>query len=386
MKIVHLCLACFFPDNYSYQENMLPKFHKKLGFDVEVIASLETFDKDGKPTYMSKAETYKNEYAIKVTRLAYKKPEKVYKKLKRYIGTYHAIDAAKPDILFIHGCQFQDMDIVVRYLKKHTGVKVYVDHHADFSNSARNWLSKNILHKGLWRKTAHMVEPFTTKFYGVLPARVEFLKNIYKLPEKKCELLVMGADDEAVQQALSEQSRQSFRSKYGIKQDDFLIVTGGKIDSFKRQTLLLMEAVHNIQNAKLKLIVFGSVQKDIQPRLEKLCDSRRVQYIGWAKGDQSYEFMGAADLVVFPGRHSVYWEQAAGLGIPMLCKYWEGTTHVDCGGNVRFLKEDTVEEIQGNIQRLLDNPDEYERMLLAAQGNGKSVFSYKEIAKRSIRV
>ena len=29
MKIVHLCLGCFYIDNYSYQENMLPKFHKE---------------------------------------------------------------------------------------------------------------------------------------------------------------------------------------------------------------------------------------------------------------------------------------------------------------------------------------------------------------------
>ena len=37
MKIVHLCLCSFFPDNYSYQENLLPKYHKRLGYDVEVI-------------------------------------------------------------------------------------------------------------------------------------------------------------------------------------------------------------------------------------------------------------------------------------------------------------------------------------------------------------
>ena len=48
MKIVHLCLASFYPDNYSYQENLLPKFHKELGYDVEVIASTQSFDEYGK--------------------------------------------------------------------------------------------------------------------------------------------------------------------------------------------------------------------------------------------------------------------------------------------------------------------------------------------------
>lgn len=27
MKILHICLASFYIDNYSYQENLLPKFH-----------------------------------------------------------------------------------------------------------------------------------------------------------------------------------------------------------------------------------------------------------------------------------------------------------------------------------------------------------------------
>ena len=36
MKILHLMLACFYIDNYSYQENYLPKYHKKQGNDVEI--------------------------------------------------------------------------------------------------------------------------------------------------------------------------------------------------------------------------------------------------------------------------------------------------------------------------------------------------------------
>ena len=148
MRIVHLCLGSFFPDNYSYQENMLPKFHKQQGHHVEVIASLATFDANGKPTYMEKAETYQNEYNIKVTRLDYRKPLKIYHRMKRYIGTYKALEEAAPEILFIHGCQFIDMDIVVRYLKAHPGIRVYVDNHADFSNSATNWFSKNIQYLG----------------------------------------------------------------------------------------------------------------------------------------------------------------------------------------------------------------------------------------------
>ena len=54
---------------------------------------------------------------------------------------------------------------------------------------------------------------------------------------------------------------------------------------------------------------------------------------------QSYNLFSAADLVVFPGRHSVYWEQVVAIGTPMVVKYWDGTTHIDIGGNCMYLYE-----------------------------------------------
>lgn len=384
MKIVHLCLGCFFPDNYSYQENMLPKFHKQLGYEVEVIASLATFDKNGKAAFLEKGSTYQNEYDIRVTRLDYKKPEKVYRKLKHYMGTYAALQKANPDILFIHGCQFMDMDAVAKYVKQHINTRVYVDNHADFSNSGTNWLSKNLLHKVLWRHSAHIIEPYTTKFYGVLPARVEWLVDMYKLPKNKCELLVMGADDDKVKEATNPEMRKKIRTKYGICEDDFLIMTGGKIDPAKIQTLQLMEAVAQIDNPKVKLIVFGSVTPDLQKQVKDRCVDNKVIYIGWIKADDSYNYFAAADLVVFPGRHSVFWEQVAGIGIPMLCKSWNGTTHVDLGGNVEFLKEDSASEIKKKIEKLIENPEKFNQMKLVAEKKGMETFSYKKIAERAL--
>ena len=385
MKVVHLCLGCFFPDNYSYQENMLPKFHKQLGYDVEVIASLVTFDKDGKGTYYPEARVYQNEYDIKVTRLDYKNPLKVYRKLKRYIGTYEALEKAKPDILFIHGCQFLDMDIVVKYLKKHRGVRVYVDNHADFSNSGTNFLSKNILHKGFWKHSAQIINPYTTKYYGVLPARVDWLVNMYGLPREKCELLVMGADDDKVQEAYEGGWREKIREQFEIGADDFLIMTGGKIDAWKTQTLLLMEAAKRIDDPKVKLIVFGSVTPELKDNVNALADGKKVQYIGWVKSEDSYHYWAACDLAVFPGRHSVFWEQVAGMGIPMVCKYWDGTTHVDAGGNVVFLKEDSVDEIESVLRNITAaDKNDFQRMKSVAQSDAKEVFSYSRIAERAI--
>lgn len=384
MRITHLCLACFFPDGYSYQENMLPKYHKKLGHIVTVIASLQTFDKNGKVSYLEEPSEYINENNLPVIRLAYKNPDKTNKKLKRFVGTYEAIEKTNPDILFIHGCQFMDMDIVVKYLKKHPNVTVYVDNHADFSNSAKNWVSFTFLHKILWKHCAHIINPYTKKFYGVLPARVDFLKNVYGIASDKVELLVMGADDEKVEEALQPRSRDEIREKYSIADDDFLIITGGKIDNFKKQVLYLMEAVNKLQNEKVKLIVFGSTIPELKEKVEGLV-SPYTQYIGWVQSDQTDKYYAASDLVVFPGRHSVFWEQVAGLGKPMICKSWEGTKHVDLGGNVIFLEQDSADEIYKIVKDLVNNPEKYQKMKDVAEREGMKTFSYLDIAKRSLQ-
>ena len=382
MKIVHICLQAIFTDGFTYQENVLTKYHKRLGLDVDVITTQWIYN-GGEIEKDSRTE-YVNEDGVHIIRLPIKGKDDRRRKFIKFEGLYDTLVSLKPDVIFIHGVSFIDINTIVSYIRKFPEVKVYADSHADFSNSATNWISKNILHKIIWRHYARKLIPYVKKFYGVLPARVDFLVEMYGLPADKCELLVMGADDDKVEEAKAAEIRADIRNRYGIGQDDFLIMTGGKIDAAKLQTFLLMEAVKRIENPKVKLIVFGSVADAYKEKIEQLCCGNKVQYIGWVNGEESYKYFAASDLVVFPGRHSVFWEQVAGQGIPMLCKYWKGTTHVDVGGNIQFLTEDTVEEIYEKVLKLADFTQEYQDMKNAALDKGKIAFSYKDIAKRSI--
>lgn len=372
MKIVHFCP--FFNDGWTYQENYITKYHKVLGNDVCVLTSCFVYDDAGNMVKSDNLD-YRNEDGVRIIRMECNSDAD--DRLRKYIGLYECLDEENPDILFIHGCQFMDAATVAKWLKKHSNVTVYVDNHADFSNSATNWLSKNILHKILWRHMAHLLEPYTKKFYGVLPARVEFLQNVYKLPKEKCELLLMGADDELVRKADNPEEIKDLRKKYNVSEDEFLIVTGGKIDLFKTQTLLLMEAVKGMKD--VKLLIFGSVVPEMKEKFDSLCGDN-VIYIGWIDAKDSYKYFAACDFAVFPGRHSVFWEQVAAQAKPMIVKYWEGTTHVDIGGNVKFLYNDSVSEIKEEIE---DVKADFEFMKDAAASAAKN-FLYSDIAKRSI--
>ena len=383
MIICHLCLNGPYNENWNYQENILPKYHAKQGHTVYQIVTPYMWK--GTEQVISPDKEYINDYGVHIIRMDAHKGIIGGTRFNRYPKVKKELEKISPDILFIHDVQCLDMTVVAEYLRDNPTCIAYADNHSDFSNSARNWLSRNILHKIIWKRMAQTVNPYVKRFYGVLPARVDFLVDVYGLPKEKVELLVMGADDDLVAAAKENKKIKCIRQKYGIDENDFLIMTGGKIDSFKTQTLLLMKAVAAIDDDKVKLIVFGSVAPELNKSVEELSDGKKVQYIGWIQANDSYDYFEASDLVVFPGRHSVFWEQVAGQGIPMVVKDWQGTHHVDLGGNVLFLHEDKMEEIRDIIIRLKDKTDEYSRMKKIANERGMITFSYEDIAKRSIR-
>jgi 1,2-diacylglycerol 3-alpha-glucosyltransferase len=384
VKILHCCLANFYIDNYSYQENILPREHLKLGYDVKIIASTETFLDNNSLGY-TKSGSYFTEDGIPIVRIPYTKilPQVIMRKIRMYVGLYQELTKYKPDILFIHDLQFIDVLSVVRFLKKNPSTKVFVDCHADFSNSARSFMSKYFLHGILYRFCAKVIEPYTSIFWGVLPARVDFLEKMYGIPRQKIRLLVMGGEDEKIEKAVQSIKTNALRSNHGVDENDFLIVTGGKIDEHKSQTLLLMRAVIESYDKKIKLLIFGSISEKLKHEFEDLLSLGKVEFIGWIDADKSYDYFAIADLAVFPGRHSVFWEQAVSQGLPLVVKYWYGVSHIDLGGNVIFLHRDSVEEIKEVIGGLVENPSTYKRMKGVAL-NGANKFRYRGIAEYCI--
>lgn len=381
MKIVHVSLCGVVTDGWSYQDNLLPKYHRRNGAQVTLITSHFVWNEKGNEDVDLRKE-YVNGDDVKVIRLG-STAKSVNDRFKSFPDLYKTLEAERPDVIFLHGFQCIDTAVVAKYAKKHPQVVVYVDNHADYSNSATNWLSKNILHRILWRHFAQKIRPYATRFYGVLPARVTILQELYGIPAEQTELLVMGADDDLLTGIQESECTSQLRAKYGIADSDFLIVTGGKIDMAKRQTLYLMEAVAKLSRPDVKLLVFGSVAQELKEQFDALC-SDSVTYVGWQSVQAVARILAASDLAVFSGRHSVIWEQTVAQGKPMVVRYWDGTTHIDIGGNVQYLYEDSVTEISKVLEHILTE-DTYATMQKAAQAEKKNQFLYSQIARQSTR-
>lgn len=382
-KIINICLNGPYSEGFSYQDNLLPKYHGRCGYDVVVFAPAYGWGKDGSLEHVGE-EDYINDDGVRVVRMESDGQRSVSFRFKTFNRLYQMLESVSPDIIFLHGLQMRDSGTIARYIKLHPDVKLYVDNHADNSNSATNWISRNILHRLIWRRYAKLLEPFTEKFWGVLPARVDFLIENYRLPREKCDLLVMGADDDEVSRANDLSVKMAVREHFGFNGGDFVVVTGGKIDTAKRQTLLLMDAVHSMGN-HVKLLVFGPVAPEIKGEFEEKLDSGKMIHVPWASSSESYDFFAAADVVCFPGRHSVYWEQAAAMRRPLIVKRWPGTEHVDVCGNVLFLDNDSSDEIRAVLSKLSNDPvlfDEIENKASIASDK----FLYSNIARRSLNL
>lgn len=102
------------------------------------------------------------------------------------------------------------------------------------------------------------------------------------------------------------------------------------------------------------------------------------------KAEDTYKYFLAADLIAFPGLHSVYWEQAVGAGCACVFRRIPGVEHVDLDGNCTFFDNVDTNAIRKKIQDLLNDTRKIENMKNVAQEKGKIFFSYEDIARRSI--
>lgn len=382
MKILHLCLCGQYNEYLSYQDNLIPKYHKIFGHEVTVIApTLMHSPKENKEILVSPVEKLLDN-GIKLIRLPYRFPLKFAKKFRTYKNLKKTLEKEMPDFVFVHGVQFLEIFTLIKFLKKNKNIKVVADNHTDYHNSASNWLSLYILHGKIWRFCAKKLEKFCAKYYGVTPVRCDFLNKVYNIPKEKIDLLPLGADDFRIKEINKPNLKKQFRAKLGINENDFVITTGGKIDEFKRIDILL-EAFKKIdsENRNLKIIYFGNIEETLKIKFESFSENKNIIYLGWQNTDEINEIFLSSDLAIFPGSHSVLWEQAIATGLPCVFRYIEGMHHVNVNDNCVFLRTEEEQELINVIDKItLDN--EYYWELKNRSLTAKNFFSYSDISKK----
>lgn len=382
MKIVHIAPKAPYNNYWGYQDNLLPKYQRKLGHDVTMIVT-NTMHKDGKIIETECSDYVLND-GVRVIRLKvrdYGNPVLTNQMAK--LPVYKYLEELRPDFIFYHSLHGLTIFDAIKYKKKINRECVIVqDNHMDYNNNNAPAGMKGQLCRCFQRWINRKSVPYVSKVYGVTPWRKTFAEDYYRIPKTKTDVLIMGADDEYLDLEHRDLYRKEIRERYGFADDDFVIVTGGRIDKAKNIDTLIKVCARLRNN--IKLLVFGSVSPDFKAEFEKAqSGADNIIYIGWIYANKVYPYFFAADLIVFPGGHSVMWEQACASKTPCVFNYWDGMEHLNNGGNCICTSLKTEDEISSVIQEL-SQTDAYEKMKEAALSEKTDIFRYSEIAKKSL--
>jgi glycosyltransferase involved in cell wall biosynthesis len=209
----------------------------------------------------------------------------------------------------------------------------------------------------------------------------------YGISTERIGILPFGADDGRIDISLRDEIRYETRESLGIAHDEFVFVFGGKIDARKNAIQLLkafsrMNSEHS--SLRVRLVIFGEPVPSMAHEFSQAICQPKVTHVTWTAATELYRLFWASDFAVFPGTHSVLWEEAAGLGVPMAVRRWKGITHLDVGGNCIFLERADESELVSLMYHIASDRENFEQMRVAATTIGVANFAYSRIAARSI--
>lgn len=379
MKIIHVAPNAPYEEGWSYQENLLPKYQAKLGHQVILAVSTQRHreSEQGNCSF----EDYQSPDGFRVIR----QPIRLYplpflRRVLQSLDVYELFCKEKPDVIFHHGMISPTIRQAVRYKKNvNPDCVIIQDNHMDYNIGFTPDHFKGRILRWVYRRLHRSTAEHIDQVYGVTPWRQQYAQKVFGVSAEKTGLLIMGADDDRLDFENRDRYRTELRQKYGIRDEDFLIVTGGKIDA-KKKTQLLMDAVKDLSN--VKLLICGTATADFADEYASHLNSNVID-AGWIPSEQLYGFFFASDLAFFPGQHSVLWEQACASKVPCVFGKWDGMDHVNNGGNACFLDCQTPEQIRDLIVKLRFTP-EYQKMLLAARSEKTDIYLYSRIAEKSL--
>jgi 1,2-diacylglycerol 3-alpha-glucosyltransferase len=304
MRIAHLCLSNFYIDNQSFQENEIVRQHVVEGHEVLVLASTETYSEAGRIIYTEPGH-YQGVEGAQVWRLPYRKflPHRVMSKLRMNVGVYKALAQFAPDIILFHGTTGWELRTVARYVHDHPHVRFLVDSHENWSNSARTFISREILHRRYYGPVLRSVLDKVEKILCVSTASIDFVADIYRVPREELEFFPLGG--RPIPTVEYDQRRLATRKALGVADDHIVIVQSGK-QNRRKKLLETLTVFATCQNDRLRLFIIGVLQDDIRQEAEHLIAADpRVVYLGWQTTDELTDILCAADIYLQPGTQSV---------------------------------------------------------------------------------
>jgi glycosyltransferase involved in cell wall biosynthesis len=227
------------------------------------------------------------------------------------------------------------------------------------------------------------------KIFYITPNGGKFLNKVYDIPYSHMSILPLGADTDYINVIKTKGTNICIRQELGINKSDFVIFSGGKLGREKKIELAI-QSFFLIKPSSAHLIIIGDTKDEIyKNEILKLINSHpRIHFIGWVDGERVYDYMSACNVAVFPSSQSVLWQQAIGVGLPLIIGQSEGqdATYLNSNESIFIIDQYllSAEKIYNFLKLLMDDQKLLTSMKINAIKTTKEFLSYDKISEMTL--
>lgn len=350
MRILIVTTGNEFTPSMLYKENYIIKAAQDHGDEIFVFANQYTYVK-GK-TELAVAQEKVEGYTLKRFKYRSYGNKMVTSRVRRIDGLENEIVRLKPDLIFFNCGQVYNIKNLKLIKQALPDVKIVIDFSTKYLNSARNWFSKNILHRLIYRSWLQEALPYVDKIFYISQESKEFAQEMYKIPDEIMEHNNLPGETIPVETKMA--YKHEVFAKMGMTKDTIMFMYSGKIYPEKKVDHLVRAFVRT-KEPNFRLIIIG-VYNDDASRLTiepLIASDKRIKFMNFVSGSELTKYVCAADLYIQPGSISQTCQTAVCCGTP-LC-FNDIPTHREIyNGNGFFV--DSEEDIYNVFETIGKNP------------------------------
>jgi len=168
-----------------------------------------------------------------------------------------------------------------------------------------------------------------------------------------CECIPLGI-------VRNENKTSAPRSRYGLSEDDVVLVTVGRLVARKALDQLI-SIVQQMNNNHVHLVIVGSgpQEQSLKDAARELGVSEKVHFLGQVDDDEKLEVLNMADIYASTSQHEgfgIVYLEAMAAGLPVLCYDYGGQTDfLESGVTGELIPLNDTKAFISSCQKLVEN-------------------------------
>lgn len=303
-----------------------------------------------------------------------------------FTGHQEVLQSFKPDVVIVNKVAgFHSVRLA--QLKSQFGYKlVSYDSHLPSEFYRENVGIKRLIYGSYAKLFGGILNSKVDKFVAVQEGTIEIMKDFYGV-KKNIEYIPLGTDID--QFRFDKKQRLLLRTKYRIKNKDFVIIYTGKIVEAKGVDLLFKAFGELIKlHSDIKLVLIGDGVADYKQKclsLVPIQNHNSIIFAGFQKNDDLYKFYSMSDVGVWPLQESTAMNDAAACSLVFIANDQIGTKTRVSMNNALLYKKDNVDDLTKKIEYLYSHADERKQMGQRGRQLVEAKLSWAKIAQQYIQ-